>query len=147
MVTELMGGGDVEGLIEDAEGHHLVLWSRQLASPLKPAGAWTSPTARGIVHRDLKSGQRVADLGRYCQDRRLRPGRRPRPLPPDYRRHDDWEPCPTCRRKQAMGGEVTPRSDLYSLGAMLYEMVTGRPPFLGDDSVAIIGQHINTPPG
>ena len=29
---------------------------------------------------------------------------------------------------------------------MLYEMITGRPPFLGDDSVAIIGQHISTPP-
>jgi serine/threonine-protein kinase len=48
--------------------------------------------------------------------------------------------------EQALGGEPTPQSDLYSLGCMLYEMVTGRPPFVGDESVAIIGQHLNTPP-
>ena len=48
--------------------------------------------------------------------------------------------------EQAMGGEVEPRSDLYSLGAMLYEMVCGRPPFVGDESVAIIGQHLNSRP-
>jgi serine/threonine-protein kinase len=28
--------------------------------------------------------------------------------------------------EQAMGGEITPKADLYSLGAMLYEMVTGK---------------------
>src|SRR5206468_3030446 len=35
--------------------------------------------------------------------------------------------------EQAMGGEVGPRSDLYSLGCMLYELVCGRPPFVGGE--------------
>ena len=48
--------------------------------------------------------------------------------------------------EQAIRGDITPKPDLYSLGAMLYEMVTGRPPFLGDDTIASTGQRINTPP-
>jgi len=48
--------------------------------------------------------------------------------------------------EQALGGEPDPRCDLYALGAILYEMVCGRPPFVGDSVVAVISQHINTAP-
>src|SRR5204863_6730419 len=101
--------------------------------------------AKGIVHRDLKPGNvwlasdgrvQIGDFGLAValdQSRLTQAGMMVGTvayMPPE----------------QAIGSEVTPRSDLYSLGAMLYEMATGRPPFVGDESVAIITQHLNTPP-
>src|SRR5207253_6075795 len=101
--------------------------------------------ARGVVHRDLKPGNvwltadgtaKLGDFGvavALDQSRLTQAGMMVGTvsyMPPE----------------QAIGGEVTPQSDLYSLGAMLYEMVCGRPPFIGDENVAIITQHLNTPP-
>ena len=144
MVTELMGGGDVEGLVEDSPENRVPMdqtmdIGRSVCRGLEFAHS------KKIVHRDLKPGNvwltsdgvaKIGDFGLAVATDRSRLTQHGMMvgtvsyMPPE----------------QAMGGEVTEKADLYSLGAMMYEMVTGRPPFLGDDAIAIIGQHINTPP-
>src|SRR5437016_6173209 len=144
LVTQLMSGGDVEGLIEKAPDHRLPLEAAlRIADQVSQALEYAH--SKGIVHRDLKPGNvwltagGTAKLGDFGLAVALDRSRLTQPglmvgtvhyMPPE----------------QALGSEVTPRSDLYSLGAMLYELVTGRPPFIGDESVAIITQHLNTPP-
>jgi hypothetical protein len=152
LVAELMPGGDVAAAIEAAPDHRLPLdqavnIAQQVCRDLEYAHS------RGIIHRDLKPGNvwltapstssgqalgtaKVGDFGLAVALDRSR-------LTAEGMMVGTVAYMPP---EQALGSEVTPRADLYSLGTMLYEMVMGRPPFLGDDPVAIIGQHINTPP-
>ncbi|HEV6955749.1 MAG TPA: Stk1 family PASTA domain-containing Ser/Thr kinase [Promicromonospora sp.] len=48
--------------------------------------------------------------------------------------------------EQARGEQVDTRSDLYSTGCMLFELLTGRPPFQGDSPVAVAYQHVGQEP-
>ncbi len=45
--------------------------------------------------------------------------------------------------EQAQGEEVDAKADIYSVGAMLYEMLLGRPPFIGDNAVQVALKHVN----
>jgi class 3 adenylate cyclase len=144
LVCQYMAGGDLEQRLAQADGHRLsvddaLTISEQLCAALGHAHA------NGIVHRDLKPGNvwlseegavKLGDFGLAVSLDRTR-------LTQDGTMVGTATYMPP---EQAVGGDVTPRSDLYSLGAMLYEMLTGRPPFLGDDSVAVISQHLNTRP-
>jgi serine/threonine-protein kinase len=47
--------------------------------------------------------------------------------------------------EQATGTQADARSDLYSVGCLLYELLAGRPPFTGDTPVAIAYQHVSAP--
>ncbi|MEZ4503460.1 MAG: protein kinase [Dehalococcoidia bacterium] len=143
VVNELLGGGDVEGELEKAGGPLPLARTLEIAKGVCRGLAFAHE--RGIVHRDLKPGNvwltedgtaKIGDFGLAVSLDRSRLTQHGMMvgtvayMPPE----------------QALGGEVTPQADLYSLGAMLYELVTGRPPFQADDPTAIISQHINTPP-
>lgn len=47
--------------------------------------------------------------------------------------------------EQALGEELDARTDLYSLGIIFYEMLTGRKPFAGSSAIEVLQQHVNAP--
>ena len=144
IASAYMPGGDVESLLHAASDGRLPV-ERAIEIAIDVCRALEHAHACGVVHRDLKPANvwlaedgraRLGDFGLAATDRRSRAAIEGMLvgtvayLPPE----------------QALGRPADQRSDLYSLGALLYEMLTGQPPFPGDDAVAIITQHLNAAP-
>ena len=102
----------------------------------------------GVVHRDIKPGNiliglngqvKVADfgiaraLGSAIEDGLTETG-------------SVMGTATYLSPEQAKGSQPDPRSDLYSLGVVMYEMVAGRAPFVGDSAVAIAYQQVHATP-
>ncbi len=101
----------------------------------------------GIVHRDIKPGNimltstgavKVMDFGiaRAIEDSAATV----------TQTHAVVGTAQYLSPEQARGELVDSRSDLYSTGCLLYELLTGRPPFQGDSAVAIAYQHVREIP-
>ncbi len=144
IVGEYVGGRDVGGMLRRAPGGRLDEGRvREIAAELLRALSYAH--RRGIIHRDVKPSNilttewgkvKVADFGiaRIVEEEEVagNPGEiigSARYMSPE----------------QLRGEETTPRSDVYSVGVLLYHCLTGRPPFSGDPK-SIARQHVNDEP-
>jgi len=144
IVVPYLAGGDLETVLAAAPQQRLPI-ARALKIADEISQALEHAHRRHIVHRDLKPSNvwltedgitKLGDFGLAVALDRSR-------LTASGMIVGTFAYMPP---EQALGRAPDARSDLYSLGAILYEMVAGRPPFLGDDPVGIIAQHINTAP-
>jgi tetratricopeptide (TPR) repeat protein len=144
IVSEYVPGGDIERRIREAPDCRLPV-DQALGISAEVCAALAYAHAQGIIHRDLKPGNvyltnegavKLGDFGLAVATDRSRITQEGTMV----------GTAAYMAPEQALGGEVTVRSDLYSLGAMLYAMLTGRPPFIGNDAVSIISQHLNAQP-
>ena len=144
IVSQLMPGGSVAELLERAPDHRVPV-ADALRIVTEIAQALDHAHGHGVVHRDLKPANvwRASDGSVLLGDFGLAA------TTDQSRLTVDGLVVGTVAYlapEQAVGRAPDARSDLYSLGALFYELLTGRPPFLGDDAVGVISQHLNTAP-
>jgi serine/threonine protein kinase len=142
IAMQFLAGRTLSQILE-AEG--LLPVSRVQAMIEQIASALDYAHARGFVHRDIKpSNIMVADDGRATlTDFGLVQAGEGTKLSttgvvfgtPEY-----------MSPEQAEGEKLDARSDIYSLGVVLYEMLAGRPPFVADTTPAVMYKHMHEPP-
>ena len=144
MVIEWVEGRLLRAILNE---ERKLLIDRAVALTIAVCDALDNLHKHGVVHRDLKpenimvcDGDRIKiiDFGIALKEdaRRItQVGLTPALGTPDY-----------ISPEQVMGQRGDQRSDVYALGAMLYEMLTGQPPFTGPSPLAVMNERLVTDP-
>lgn len=144
IASEYMPGGDLGDLLASRPERRLPV-ERAVAIATDVAAGLEHAHRKGIVHRDIKPANVWLDSAGSAQlgDFGLAAG------PASSREGVERMVVGTAAYlppEQAIGRPTDERADLYSLGALLYEMLAGEPPFPGDDPVTIISRHLSAEP-
>jgi serine/threonine-protein kinase len=142
LVMELVEGITLRALL-DREGR--LDPARAVAIAIGICSGLAAVHGRGIVHRDVKPSNvflspsgtvKIGDFGiaSVASDVTL------------TRTGEVFGSAPYVSPEQLTGGPVDARTDLYGLGCILFEMVSGRPPFLGEDPASLAYQHVHAKP-
>ena len=143
LVMRYVEGTDVRSLLRTQgalEPH------RALAIVAQVAQALDAAHAKGLVHRDVKPSNVLLDTGEhvYLADFGLT-----RRFADDGAQFVDARSLGTpayLAPEQIEGGPVDGRADVYSLGCLLYECLTGEPPFIGPSRLALVWAHLEEEP-
>jgi hypothetical protein len=144
VITEFVEGGSVADLLDRNQERPLPL-EQVLQFTEQLAGALQHAHAAGIVHRDVKPANvwltregtaKLGDFGLASAAQIADPAFEGGVVgTPHY-----------MAPEQALGNPPNPQNDVYALGAMVYEMATGRLPFRAATLLGIISQHVHTAP-
>jgi len=138
-----------ESLRERLDHEHQLPVSEAVRIATEVAGALDYAHRHGVVHRDIKpenillhdGAALVADFGIALAVSRLDGGTRMTETGMSLGTPHYMSP------EQAMGDrEITPKADIYALGCVLYEMLTGEPPFTGPTAQAIVARVVTEEP-
>ncbi|RSM98733.1 hypothetical protein DMB42_44100 [Nonomuraea sp. WAC 01424] len=143
LVMDLVEGGDLRGLLR----RHGTLPPATAAELMaQVADALAAAHAVGVVHRDVKPGNVLID-GPTGQVRLTDFGVARIVLGPGLTQTTSIIGTPTYLSPEvADGGAPTPAVDVYAAGLILYELLAGRPPFVGDHPMALLRQHAMATP-
>jgi serine/threonine-protein kinase len=142
-VMELVGGTDLKSLVR--RRHHMPV-EETLAVMIQACAGVGYAHRAGLIHCDLKPQNilvapdgrtKIADFGI---------ARALATIDPLETSEFIWGSPQYFAPEQAAGGPPSPASDVYSLGVILFESLTGRLPFLGEDSSALADQHLHASP-